>query len=1104
MAGQQEEIQVKVIADAADLAPGMQKIVGMFQQGMDNISNSINITGSTAQSLGDKIKEGADKGGVGLKNLQGESQKSASLLGQLQNAVGGLGSKFEQIKATVGAAGIAMTTYLGSAIGEAMKFQRAIVDMTRTTGMSTQAAGEFAYATKRMAVDMDSFNMAIMVLSRNVMNAKGHLGEGKTKFEEWGVSITTAEGKLLSTDQIMRNIMTRYKQLPSQIERNAMAQDLLGRSAKDLAKFLNLGAAGLDKLAEEAKKAGVDLGNVDTAKAFIEADKAVKTMNATLDLFKVSVGSQFLPIVTVLSNAVLNLLDAFNKIDPVIRNTGVVVISVTGALATLWGGWAALSKILMTLGGPFASIAGWLSKLWGLIGSGVTALGGFIATLYKTHVAWLVGMGPVGWVIGALEAVGIAIAILYTAWTNNFGGIQQTTAEALNNILSAWHQFTSALSQIGSSIMQIVRAIGQALSDPAGAAKSGAEGFQNLMAGWDGVKIALGNLASGVRSAGVAVGGSFVEGIKQSVSSAWNKLTSRPGVETPSGGSGDGADESGADGAGGDKAGGADGKTESAFAKAKEQYEQDVQRAEYTAAEKLALYKKYVDGVEKSAKELVEYKIALYRMEANVLQESLKMQEADLEISKIKEETTEKDYLAKKAAIRKASLAAETEFEVQARMEILGLNEQEKQAQHDKIEAEVKGTLRYKDALKSVLEEEKRLVEYQREVANIISAMASDKAKSSIEDERQRVEEQRELGLISEQEKINQLQRLTQAEYEEDQKRLDFEYQNAKEGTKEYAQYLQKKQELELGHNRKMSQLSYQRFQEDHRYQLDFIKDMQDAFSSAITGVIKGTTKLKQAFRDMGNAILNSVVNSITKPMVERFSASLTRMLGLNKQYLTMKQTIDAGAKATELAATDQGEAAKTALVAAGGQAQVAATSAAGAAATATATATTGANMTMLESIGTALSSIPWYGWVGLAILAGVASARSSGGGGSSSPQEVNLGRNPDSYYQTPYYVGMPSYDVGSWQLPSDTVAKVHKDEMIVPAKGGMADNVRALLSGKASLAGAGGPAVFSPNISINASAIDGRGMKKALQDAGRDLVDVLNKEYRNFNRPRR
>lgn len=1102
MAGQQEEIQIKVIADAADLSSGMQKIVGVFQQGMDNIASSITSAGTQAQTLGDKVKEGADKGGAGLRTLQGESQKSASLMEQLQSAVGNLGSQFEKIKATVGAAGIAMTTYLGSAITAAMGFQRSVVDMARVTGMSTQAAGEFAYATKRMAVDMDAFNMAIMVLSRNVMNAKGQLGEGKTKFEEWGVAITGADGKLLSTDQIMRNIMTRYKQLPSQIERNAMAQDLLGRSAKDLAKFLNLGADGLDKLAAEAKKAGVDLGNVNTAKAFIEAEKAVKTMNATIDLFKVSVGSQFLPVVTALSNAILNLLDAFNKISPEIREVGIYLATGAGLLATFWGGWAALSKILTAIGGPFTAVAGWLSKLWGLIGSGVTALGGFIATLYKTHVAWLVGMGPVGWVIGALEAVGIAIGILYTAWTNNFGGIQQTTAQALNNILAAWQQFTSALSKIGSAIMQMVRAIGQALSDPAGAAKAGAEGFQNLMAGWDNIKIALGNLASGVKDAGAAVGSSFVDGFKQSFNTLWNKVFSRKNPDVSSGEPGAGMDDdSGAGGAG--KSDGADGKEETAFTKAKERYEQDIQRAEYTAAEKLAIYKKYLDGVEKSAKELVEYKIGLYRLEANVLQESLKMQEADLEISKIKEETTEKDYLAKKAAIRKASLAAEVEFEVQARMEILGLNEQEKQAQHDKIEAEVKGTLRYKEALKGVLEEEKRLAEYQREVANIMAAMASDKVKSLIEDERQRVEEERELGLISEQEKIAQLQRLTQAEYEENQKRLAFEYQNAKEGTKEYAQYLQKKQELELNYNRKMSQLSYQRFQAEHRYQLDFIKDMQDAFSNAVNGVIKGTTKLKQAFRDMGSAILNSVVNSITKPMVERFSASLTRMLGLDRQYLATKQAIDRGAKAAEVASTAQAEASKTALVTAGGQAQIAATTAAGAAATAAATTTTAANMSMLESIGTALASIPWYGWVGLAILAGVASARSASGG-SSAPQATNLGRNPDSYYQTPYYVGMPSFDVGSWQLPNDMVAQVHKDEMIVPAKGGMADNVRALLSGKAALAGAAGPTVFSPSISINASAIDGRGMKKALQEAGRDLVEVLNKEYRNFNRPRR
>jgi hypothetical protein len=43
---------------------------------------------------------------------------------------------------------------------------------------------------------------------------------------------------------------------------------------------------------------------------------------------------------------------------------------------------------------------------------------------------------------------------------------------------------------------------------------------------------------------------------------------------------------------------------------------------------------------------------------------------------------------------------------------------------------------------------------------------------------------------------------------------------------------------------------------------------------------------------------------------------------------------------------------------------------------------------------------------------------------------------------------GIPSFDVGSWSVPGDTLALVHQNEMVVPAQGGTADAVRSMLTG--------------------------------------------------------
>lgn len=51
---------------------------------------------------------------------------------------------------------------------------------------------------------------------------------------------------------------------------------------------------------------------------------------------------------------------------------------------------------------------------------------------------------------------------------------------------------------------------------------------------------------------------------------------------------------------------------------------------------------------------------------------------------------------------------------------------------------------------------------------------------------------------------------------------------------------------------------------------------------------------------------------------------------------------------------------------------------------------------------------------------------------------------------------GLASFDVGSWRIPEDQVAAVHKDEMIVPARGGVADMFRDYLTGGGGDAGGG------------------------------------------------
>ncbi|PKL17870.1 MAG: hypothetical protein CVV49_08820 [Spirochaetae bacterium HGW-Spirochaetae-5] len=74
----------------------------------------------------------------------------------------------------------------------------------------------------------------------------------------------------------------------------------------------------------------------------------------------------------------------------------------------------------------------------------------------------------------------------------------------------------------------------------------------------------------------------------------------------------------------------------------------------------------------------------------------------------------------------------------------------------------------------------------------------------------------------------------------------------------------------------------------------------------------------------------------------------------------------------------------------------------------------------------------------------------------------------------------LPSYAVGTWAVPRDMTAQIHKDEMIVPKT--FSDSVR---RGEATIGGSGGATV---NIYVEGAIVDREGFARALVDAGMDI----------------
>jgi hypothetical protein len=228
--------------------------------------------------------------------------------------------------------------------------------------------------------------------------------------------------------------------------------------------------------------------------------------------------------------------------------------------------------------------------------------------------------------------------------------------------------------------------------------------------------------------------------------------------------------------------------------------------------------------------------------------------------------------------------------------------------------------------------------------------------------------------------------------------------------------------------------LDLQAAQTSQRTWQSLMQPIQRAFDTSITGMILGTTSLQKAVANIGQSILAEFVNLGVK-MATNWIAS----------ELAMTTATEAGA-AARTAAEGEGEG-----VAAGFAVKAA-----------------NAIKSIVTDSAQAFSGIFAF----LAPIMGPAAAGPAAAGEATVMAAAS---------------GIASA-AGGWMVPSDQLAMVHQNEMILPAN--ISQGLQNMISANG---GAGAGAVV-----VNVSAIDSQDVKRFFQSNGSLLVNAVNKAMRN------
>jgi hypothetical protein len=426
-------------------------------------------------------------------------------------------------------AGVALAGVL-ALTNKSAEYADMIDKLSERTGINREELQRWKYAADQSGADITKLEVGVKTLSDVMDQAANGNKKAIEAFGELGVSLTDADGKARSTEAVFTDVMNALGDMEQGAKRNAIGNDLLGRSYTEMLPLLNAGSEGMDKLKTRADELGLVMSE-EAVRANVKFGDTMADVKDSLGAVFMGIGTDLLPVMqrflewiianmpeirAFISDAIdkaANLFKALgDAIQFVIDNSNII-------LPILWGVTAAI-----TAQAVIGTVTG-LMKAWSA------------TTKTQTTFQWLLNaalnanpLGLVALAIGALITVGVLLwknwdtvkekaAQLWTAIKEFFGKITDFGSKlwedakewGKNIVQGLWNGLSSMEDWIKSKVEGFVESIGSTIKDFFGIAspsKLMAEYGNNIVEG----------LAGGITdNAGKAIGA--VQGLGEKIKS---------------------------------------------------------------------------------------------------------------------------------------------------------------------------------------------------------------------------------------------------------------------------------------------------------------------------------------------------------------------------------------------------------------------------------------------------------------------------------------------------------------------------------------------------------------------------------------------------------
>lgn len=257
-------------------------------------ADGLNETGEAAEDAGSSAEESSESFASWGEAVKVAAEVAAAAIAAVTAAVGAAGAAL--VNTTLDTAGLADE----------------VLTLSTVTGISTDSLQAMNYASELLDVSTETITGSMTRMVRSLDEAATGSGAAAEAYAALGVSVTDSAGNLRSSEDIFWDVIDSLGQIENETERDALAMNILGRSARELNPLIEAGSDRFNELAEEAQNAGYIMDG-DTLDAFGALDDNMQRLNNGATAARNAIGQVLLPVLTDLSGEGVQLLNDFTN-----------------------------------------------------------------------------------------------------------------------------------------------------------------------------------------------------------------------------------------------------------------------------------------------------------------------------------------------------------------------------------------------------------------------------------------------------------------------------------------------------------------------------------------------------------------------------------------------------------------------------------------------------------------------------------------------------------------------------------------------------------------------------------------------------------------------